>query len=109
MQYTEKLSSIISPLISWYKKNKRALPWRDEPTPYHVWISEIMLQQTRIEAVIPYYHRFLSELPNGNSSVAFSDIGGLLFVDFWEDLMKGICEWGDAIELKMDVIGKKMK
>ena len=41
-----------------------ALPWRLEPTPYHVWISEIMLQQTRIEAVLPYYARFLEALPD---------------------------------------------
>ncbi|MEI3218599.1 MAG: hypothetical protein V8S08_01910 [Lachnoclostridium sp.] len=46
-------------LICWYKKNKRALPWRQDNEPYHIWLSEIMLQQTRIEAVIPYYQRFL--------------------------------------------------
>ena len=51
-------------LISWYSAHWRALPWRLEPTPYRVWISEIMLQQTRIEAVLPYYERFLSVLPN---------------------------------------------
>lgn len=50
-------------IIQWYESNRRLLPWRLEPTPYHVWISEIMLQQTRIEAVIPYYARFLAELP----------------------------------------------
>ncbi len=54
----------ILPLIAeWYEKNSRPLPWREDPTPYHVWVSEIMLQQTRIEAVIPYYHRFLREFP----------------------------------------------
>ena len=42
---------------------RRPLPWRQDPTPYHVWVAEIMLQQTRIEAVIPYYTRFLKELP----------------------------------------------
>ena len=53
------------PLIrEWYKGNPRPLPWRDSPSPYHVWISEIMLQQTRIEAVIPYYERFLAEVPD---------------------------------------------
>lgn len=51
------------PIISWYRKNKRNLPWREEPTPYKVWVSEIMLQQTRVEAVKPYYERFLKELP----------------------------------------------
>lgn len=50
-------------LLAWYQKEKRILPWREEPTPYHVWLSEIMLQQTRIEAVKPYYQRFLATLP----------------------------------------------
>ncbi len=48
----------------WYARSRRVLPWREEPTPYRIWISEIMLQQTRIEAVIPYYIRFLAELPD---------------------------------------------
>ncbi|MFQ7076975.1 MAG: hypothetical protein ACLRSW_03060 [Christensenellaceae bacterium] len=43
--------------------NKRALPWRENPTPYRVWVSEIMLQQTRVEAARDYYLRFLRELP----------------------------------------------
>ena len=51
-------------LIDWCEKARRPLPWRLSPTPYHVWISEIMLQQTRIEAVIPYYARFLDALPD---------------------------------------------
>ena len=51
-------------LIPWYRAVRRELPWRRNPTPYQVWISEIMLQQTRIEAVIPYYARFLAELPD---------------------------------------------
>jgi len=50
-------------LTEWYRENRKSLPWRESPTPYHVWISEIMLQQTRIEAVIPYYYRFLEALP----------------------------------------------
>lgn len=58
-----KLEEIIKPLLSWYEENKRDLPWRREPTPYHVWVSEIMLQQTRVEAVKGYYERFLTALP----------------------------------------------
>ncbi len=50
-------------LVDWYKKNYRELPWRKDTDPYHVWISEIMLQQTRIEAVMDYYHRFMEALP----------------------------------------------
>lgn len=61
----EKMSiaDIAEPLIAWYQEHKRDLPWRREPDAYHVWVSEIMLQQTRVEAVKPYYERFLRELP----------------------------------------------
>lgn len=58
------LPAIVSPLLDWYTRNARSLPWRDEPTPYRVWISEIMLQQTRVEAVKPYFARFLAALPD---------------------------------------------
>jgi A/G-specific adenine glycosylase len=51
-------------LLDWYDRNRRILPWREDPTPYHVWLSEIMLQQTRVEAVRGYYERFLRELPD---------------------------------------------
>lgn len=57
------LEEIVKPLLSWYQENKRELPWRTEPAPYHVWVSEIMLQQTRVEAVKGYYARFLEALP----------------------------------------------
>ena len=50
-------------LLPWYEKNKRDLPWRQDKEPYHVWLSEIMLQQTRVEAVKGYYARFLEKLP----------------------------------------------
>ncbi len=58
------LEQIVEPLLIWYEENKRSLPWREDPTPYHVWISEIMLQQTRVEAVKDYYARFIDALPN---------------------------------------------
>ncbi len=51
------------PLLEWYHENARVLPWRSDPTPYHVWVSEIMLQQTRVAAVLGYYARFLEALP----------------------------------------------
>lgn len=50
-------------VLAWYHQNKRDFPWRKNKDPYHVWISEIMLQQTRIEAVIAYYNRFMKEIP----------------------------------------------
>lgn len=51
-------------LIKWYQENKRDFPWRKDQDPYHIWISEIMLQQTTTETVIPYYNRFLKNFPN---------------------------------------------
>ena len=58
------LKEIIRPLTKWYQSNKRVLPWRADRNPYAIWVSEIMLQQTRVEAVKPYFRRFVSELPN---------------------------------------------
>lgn len=57
------LQKIISPLLAWYDRNARTLPWRMNTDAYRVWVSEIMLQQTRVDTVIPYYERFLRELP----------------------------------------------
>ncbi|MGC4018342.1 MAG: A/G-specific adenine glycosylase [Muricomes sp.] len=57
------LKEAVNPIVEWYRKNKRDLPWRHNVNAYHVWISEIMLQQTRVEAVKRYYERFLAELP----------------------------------------------
>lgn len=51
-------------LINWYEKEARDLPWRREPSPYGIWVSEIMLQQTRVETVIPYYNRFMETFPD---------------------------------------------
>lgn len=58
------LLAIPKPLLKWYDNNRRILPWREEPTPYRVWVSEIMLQQTRVEAVKPYFQRFMENLPD---------------------------------------------
>ncbi len=57
----------VKKLLDWYLINKRDLPWRKDKNPYHIWISEIMLQQTRIEAVIPYYEKFMKEIPDISS------------------------------------------
>ena len=58
------LEQLTVPLLEWYRDNARTLPWREDPTPYHVWLSEIMLQQTRVAAVLGYYARFLEECPD---------------------------------------------
>lgn len=59
-----EIELLAEPLLNWYEKNKRELPWRSEPTPYRVWVSEIMLQQTRVEAVKPFFERFTKRLPD---------------------------------------------
>lgn len=59
----EKITSFRQKLLTWYDENKRDLPWRRSNNPYHIWISEIMLQQTRVDTVIPYYERFLDWFP----------------------------------------------
>ena len=59
----EQLHMLPGALLPWFDANKRDLPWRQDKEPYHIWLSEIMLQQTRVEAVKGYYARFLEELP----------------------------------------------
>lgn len=59
----EKIQAFRKALLDWYDANKRDLPWRRTKDPYAIWVSEIMLQQTRVDTVIPYYERFLHHLP----------------------------------------------
>ena len=63
----DKILSFRQKLLSWYDENKRDLPWRRSKNPYHIWVSEIMLQQTRVDTVIPYYERFLDWFPTVES------------------------------------------
>ena len=58
------LGPLVAPLLEWYPAHARVLPWRSRPEPYRVWVSEIMLQQTRVEAVKPYFERFMKKLPD---------------------------------------------
>lgn len=62
-----------APLLAWYDLNGRTLPWRSVVTPYRTWVSEIMLQQTRVGAVIPYFERFMEELPDVSALAAVSE------------------------------------
>ena len=57
------LKQIVKPIVKWYQEQGKTLPWKQDKEPYHIWVSEIMLQQTRIEAVKKYYTRFMKELP----------------------------------------------
>lgn len=76
-------SETIEFLLDWYEQNARILPWRENPKPYYVWISEIMLQQTRVEAVKAYFERFISVLPD-ITSLAEAEEEKLL--KLWEGL-----------------------
>lgn len=70
-------------LLSWYDENRRILPWREDPSPYKVWISEIMLQQTRVDTVIPYFLRFMEDVP---SIFALANISEDKLLKLWEGL-----------------------
>lgn len=61
--HNPELHQITEPLLRWYRHHQRRLPWREQKNAYHIWVSEIMLQQTRVEAVKPFYTRFLEALP----------------------------------------------
>lgn len=62
-QNKDRLEQIVLPLLKWYDTDHRKLPWRENKEPYRIWVSEIMLQQTRVEAVKPYYARFMEKFP----------------------------------------------
>ena len=64
MTFTEILQPIPGVLLPWYDRHRRTLPWREEVSPYRTWVSEIMLQQTRVQAVMPYFSRFLDAAPD---------------------------------------------
>jgi A/G-specific adenine glycosylase len=70
-------------LLSWYDNNKRVLPWRDDPSPYKVWISEIMLQQTKVSTVIPYFNRFIERIKSVNE---LAEIEEDTLLKLWEGL-----------------------
>ena len=69
----KELELLPSPLLTWYREHARALPWRSHPTAYGVWISEIMLQQTRVAAVLDYYRRFLEAAPTVEALAALPE------------------------------------
>ncbi len=79
----EKLRKIVMPLLAWYDSHARVLPWRENPEPYAVWISEIMLQQTRVEAVKPYFDRWMKAFPTISSLAAATEQE---VVKLWEGL-----------------------
>lgn len=83
MEQKERLAMLPGALLPWYEQNRRELPWRQDHDPYHIWVSEIMLQQTRVEAVKGYYARFLETLPTVSSLAECDDE---LLYKLWEGL-----------------------
>ncbi len=83
MDQQERLNQIAEPLLRWYDANRRSLPWRESTDPYRVWVSEIMLQQTRVAAVLPYYGRWMQELPD---VAALASVEEERLMKLWEGL-----------------------
>lgn len=83
MQVVEKKDEFRNNLLSWYDEVKRDLPWRRTDNPYYIWVSEVMLQQTRVDTVIPYYERFINRYPTMND-LANAEEDDLLKI--WEGL-----------------------
>ncbi len=77
------MTRLATKLLRWYRRHGRTLPWRDHPDPYAVWVSEIMLQQTRVEAVIPYFERWMDRFPSMQSLAEASEQDVL---NLWEGL-----------------------
>ncbi|MEK5037187.1 A/G-specific adenine glycosylase [Sporosarcina sp. FSL K6-3457] len=83
MQIIKKKDEFRESLLSWYRREKRDLPWRNTSDPYYIWVSEVMLQQTRVDTVIPYYERFIDSFPT-MEVLAEADENDLL--KMWEGL-----------------------
>lgn len=83
MHFTVPPTQAVDALLLWYRAYARDLPWRRDITPYRVWLSEIMLQQTRVEAVKPYFHRFLQTFPDIPSLASADDT---VLLKLWEGL-----------------------
>ncbi len=83
MDRRQRLSAMAEPLLAWYDINKRDLPWRGTRDPYRVWVSEIMLQQTRVAAVLPYYQRWMERLP---TVTALAEVDDEELMKLWQGL-----------------------
>ena len=114
--YLADTDRMVAPLLNWFKDSARVLPWRQNPTAYNVWISEIMLQQTRVEAVKPYYDRFMKLFPdvyalaNAEDEVLLKAWEGLGYYNRVRNLKKAaveICEkyGGKMPDSYEDIIG----
>ena len=79
----QQLKALPPPLLAWYDENRRVLPWREQVSPYRTWVSEIMLQQTRVTAVLPYFDRFMAALP---TVAALADAPEQQLMSLWQGL-----------------------
>lgn len=112
--FLSDLDRMVEPLLEWFKGSARILPWRQNPTAYNVWVSEIMLQQTRVEAVKPYYDRFMKlfptieDLANAEEEVLLKAWEGLGYYNRVRNLKKAavqICEnYGGKVPYSYDEI-----
>ena len=105
--YLADTDRMVEPLLNWFKTSARVLPWRQSPTAYNVWISEIMLQQTRVEAVKPYYDRFMKLFPdvyalaNAEDEVLLKAWEGLGYYNRVRNLKKAAIEICESFDGKM--------
>ena len=83
MRFFEEVLDIGNKLINWYRENKRELPWRNTTDPYKIWLSEIILQQTRVQQGLPYYEKFTNQFPTINELADASEQDVLLL---WQGL-----------------------
>jgi A/G-specific adenine glycosylase len=83
MRFFEEVLDIGNKLINWYRENKRELPWRNTTDPYKIWLSEIILQQTRVQQGLPYYEKFTNQFPTINDLADASEQDVLLL---WQGL-----------------------
>lgn len=70
-------------IVEWFNKNQREMPWRETTNPYYIWLSEVMLQQTQVNTVIDYYHRFVNRFP---TIAALSEAHEDEVLKYWEGL-----------------------
>ncbi|MEE2788654.1 MAG: A/G-specific adenine glycosylase [Myxococcota bacterium] len=82
-ELSPSLKQLRAQLLDWYDEHRRTMPWREHPSPWGIWVSEIMLQQTRVDSVIDYYHRFMDRYPTPRA-LAESSLDELL--GFWAGL-----------------------
>lgn len=83
LQYPTNIQQFREDLLSWFEHEQRDLPWRKDSDPYKVWVSEVMLQQTRVDTVIPYYERFLKKFPTIEK---FAEADDESILKVWEGL-----------------------